>query len=642
MELSRASNGRIFDLFAQPFRILGIDPTATNQQIEEAFRIAQQIGRASADALTKARDALLDPSQRLFYELSYPLDCPASEIEVFYAALSTDAPTEQLLRFTNLLWPLTRANFIADLASHRPADGATLLYALLESHAALDATEIYEKLKAARAAAGIPVPSFALVNQCLNELLHTHSSAAFAGYANIEDAAGPVLECTKQALAHGERHLVEGLGIMLAQYRQAIDPTHAFHQIENACIALQLQPDDGSLIEELSNAVTIWTSGCRPLLMWDTHQGRRELGAEAPIEQLRTLITNLSGSQHYDVAVKVMALTRDIFSAVPTTIDQLAEDARLIESLKVQQQIMHLQGAIDEFESNPGPLIAALQKDGFGYTSTEPAKMLWQAFLQAAKATNRTMSADLPWRLMRDFTLRLSNQPEAGAAVVGLITGLIQYGEKASAAPSILKALRDNLSFMKSFMDTEPTVETGHESQPLPGTRSFITRFFVRRSLPSNPKSIRGKSQMALAGLAFFTLAAVTASAYFGFDRLRPLWSTNSLGALVRPPSPTLGTETTPPVGTGQQLALDGVRYCHFQQERLRLIKGQVQGPEEARAYNLLIVDYNSRCSDFFYRDEDLKLVMAEVSENKNLLEADAKRIVSAWPSRSHEVSPKN
>src|SRR6266700_3549711 len=73
MELSRASNGRIFDLFAQPFRILGIDPTATNQQIEEAFRIAQQIGRASADALTKARDALLDPSQRLFYELSYPL-----------------------------------------------------------------------------------------------------------------------------------------------------------------------------------------------------------------------------------------------------------------------------------------------------------------------------------------------------------------------------------------------------------------------------------------------------------------------------------------------------------------------------------------------------------------------------------------
>jgi len=147
---------------------------------------------------------------------------------------------------------------------------------------------------------------------------------------------------------------------------------------------------------------------------------------------------------------------------------------------------------------------------------------------------------------------------------------------------------------------------------------------------------------MAVGGLALFTLAAVGASAYFGFDRLRPLWSTISLGALVQPATPTLEAETVPAVGTGQHLALDGVRYCHFQQERLRFIKGQVQGPEEARAYNLLIVDYNSRCSDFFYRDEDLKLVMAEVSENKNLLEADAKRIVSAWPSRSHEMSPKN
>ena len=337
-----------------------------------------------------------------------------------------------------------------------------------------------------------------------------------------------------------------------------------------------------------------------------------------------------------------MALTRDIFSAVPTTIDQLAEDARLIESMKVQQQIMHLQGAIDESESNPGPLIAALQKGGLGLTSTEPAKKLWEAFLQATKATDRTMSAELPWRLMRDFTVRLSNQPEAGAAVVDLITGLIQHGERASAAPAILKALRDNLSFMKSFMNTEATAETAYQSQPLPGTRSFITSFFVRRSLPSKPKNIRRKWQMALGGLAFFTLAAVSASAYFGFDRLRPLWSTISLGALVRPATPTLSAETVPPVGTGQHLALDGVRYCHFQQERLRFIKGQVQGQEEARAYNLLIVDYNSRCSDFFYRDEDLKLVMAEVSANKNVLEADAKRIISTWPSRSREVSPKN
>jgi hypothetical protein len=87
-----------------------------------------------------------------------------------------------------------------------------------------------------------------------------------------------------------------------------------------------------------------------------------------------------------------------------------------------------------------------------------------------------------------------------------------------------------------------------------------------------------------------------------------------------------------PPVGSGQHLDLNAVRYCHFQQERLRFIKQQVQGPEDARAYNLLIIDYNSRCSDFFYQDSDLKTVLAEVEAKKSLLQMDAKRMMMTWP----------
>jgi hypothetical protein len=87
-----------------------------------------------------------------------------------------------------------------------------------------------------------------------------------------------------------------------------------------------------------------------------------------------------------------------------------------------------------------------------------------------------------------------------------------------------------------------------------------------------------------------------------------------------------------PPVLRGEHFSQGNVRYCRFQEERLRLIKEEVQGPEDVGAFNLLAVDYNSRCSDFFYQESDLKIVMAEVIANKSLLEADAKRIVSAWP----------
>jgi hypothetical protein len=90
-----------------------------------------------------------------------------------------------------------------------------------------------------------------------------------------------------------------------------------------------------------------------------------------------------------------------------------------------------------------------------------------------------------------------------------------------------------------------------------------------------------------------------------------------------------------PPVGKGQRFAQEYVRYCHFQEERLRVIKQQVRGAEDIRAYNALANDYNSRCSDFFYQDEDLRLVKEEVIAKRTLLEADAGRILATWPWRT-------
>jgi hypothetical protein len=406
---------------------------------------------------------------------------------------------------------------------------------------------------------------------------------------------------------------------------------------------LRQQPSDGPAVEELSNAVRAWTSLCRPLLLWGAQESRHELNFEAPIRQLRALITDLVENRHYEAALEIMDLTRDVFNVVPTTFEQLEEDARLIAGLSPYTNLKPLQDAINTFEGDPGPLIAALEREGFGPSSIEPAKYLWEAFLQAVKAAHATPSAEQPWRLTRDFAIRLSNIPEAAEAVARLLTGLIQYGERISAAPQILKPLRDNLSFMRSFMVTEPTMENTDVVGPPSKIRSLAFKLFTKRNLRTNPESVqtnrRSNRRLILIGGALFTSAALGAFAFYvDFDQVGLLWSKTSLG--VAPPA-ALGAETTPAVGTGQHLALEGVRYCRFQEERLRIIKTGVQGPEEARAYNLLIVDYNSRCSDFFYKDDDLKRVLAEVSANKNLLEADAKRIMATWPSRTAEAQKK-
>jgi hypothetical protein len=67
-------------------------------------------------------------------------------------------------------------------------------------------------------------------------------------------------------------------------------------------------------------------------------------------------------------------------------------------------------------------------------------------------------------------------------------------------------------------------------------------------------------------------------------------------------------------------------------------MKQEVDGPEDVRAFNLLVVDYNSRCADFFYRDSDVAVVDAELSANRERLAAEARRIMATWPGHTTGV----
>src|ERR1700760_1047501 len=87
----------LFDLFAQPFRILGVEPTATNRQVQDAFAIAQDNRVALSDEVVCARQSILEPSQRLLQELSYPIDSPRAEVGTLYTVLSSNASSDELL-----------------------------------------------------------------------------------------------------------------------------------------------------------------------------------------------------------------------------------------------------------------------------------------------------------------------------------------------------------------------------------------------------------------------------------------------------------------------------------------------------------------------------------------------------------------
>ncbi|UPK02396.1 hypothetical protein [Bradyrhizobium sp. 170] len=145
--------------------------------------------------------------------------------------------------------------------------------------------------------------------------------------------------------------------------------------------------------------------------------------------------------------------------------------------------------------------------------------------------------------------------------------------------------------------------------------------------VPEGSSGFRHVKKGMLAAAALLAMLALL-GAYWALD----LGTAFSVASAPNPPQPKTEPELLPPVGKGQRFPREYVRYCHFQEERLRVVKQQVRGPEDIRAYNALANDYNSRCSDFFYQDEDLRLVKEEVIAKRKLLEADAERILSTWP----------
>lgn len=94
------------------------------------------------------------------------------------------------------------------------------------------------------------------------------------------------------------------------------------------------------------------------------------------------------------------------------------------------------------------------------------------------------------------------------------------------------------------------------------------------------------------------------------------------------PPRPTV---TIPPVGNGLVLTSDQIRYCVYEDRRIKGAEKSINNYNQwsVDTFNAMVDDYNSRCSHFRYRQGALTPIQGEADKIQVLLEQEGRERMS-------------
>jgi hypothetical protein len=112
--------------------------------------------------------------------------------------------------------------------------------------------------------------------------------------------------------------------------------------------------------------------------------------------------------------------------------------------------------------------------------------------------------------------------------------------------------------------------------------------------------------------------------------------STYKPPSYIPPSAPKYDTyvETKPPVGYGQTLDRNQIRYCQSQKIRVSAWQGALNrySSTAINAFNAAVDDYNARCSNYRYYSGVLEGVRAEVEARRYTLETEGRALAAANP----------
>jgi peptidoglycan hydrolase-like protein with peptidoglycan-binding domain len=325
-----------------------------------------------------------------------------------------------------------------------------------------------------------------------------------------------------------------------------------------------------------------------------------------------------------------------------------------------ERKIVPLKDFIDRVSK--WTIAADLESGGFGPSSKGEARDLWLLFSAALDEFKQSNFADLPWILLRGLAIDLNNEENSPVAAKVIIEQLLRLANDRGPSADLTAKLREDLyAATKSAKEKRllKLVEGGETSAALSALDDLLKiDLSAEDRAVYNQLKIKLQSQRnvrfakwAFLGVIAVIFIAANMSNNSGPSSPHPTSSTrpietpfpssppprangNTFPRVPGAPAEQLDlTEVMPPIGSGNLLTRPNIRYCRYQKARLKSIEGDLRSAYETGEFNKLADDYNARCSNFRYQENDLRVVEEEVRSKGTSFIQDGRRITTAWRS---------
>jgi hypothetical protein len=669
------------DLLKNPFSILGIEPTASPQEISDSFHNAIADRTAPESDLIAAQEILIDPLLRTAAEVSFLLDTPVGHTAEILAVLKDNRLPADLVGLAYHLAPLSKANLLAHVATKQQAD-TDLLVALVEARADIDFRTIYAKLESTRKAAGLAVPAIDNVLNELRALLSVHANVLVFAHRSSRDSINPLEECTRRILASDNSRRIDALELLIQEFRQKIAPE--LHQIEEririSADMLRIRPHEIGLVNPIAESLRDWIELAGPIVELEAHKGRDEVRARQLFNEVRSLAIDLANEHDSSsVALSLLKIAGGVFRSLPRAVEQSNDNLPILEQraiVNIAAQILHsmppavqqsnedtpvlqerlaeqvipLKMWMDELSSRT--IIKDLEDGGFGQSSIREAKELWDRFTNTARQTQDTDAAELPWILLHGLAIDINNVGNAPVAAKALLEGLINLARQNPPSGAFLDKVRRDLGiFQRNVLEKQVIADV--QANQINSALERISELLKypnsredRQSLEKLRARLRGKRvgpNLKWGALAIFVavildlIVSKKPPPKINDDLLGSQSSENSSRSADNPtPNQVYQAnepivETKPPAGLANVLSQANIRYCQYQKERFKAIEKDLRNQDEINALAVLVAENNSRCTTSRYQETDLQIVAAEVNKKSEALAAEGRDILSRW-----------